>query len=189
MNIGSASALSGVSAKMIRYYEAIGLIRSAARRENSYRDYSERDIHELRFIGRARALGFSIEAIGRLLALWRDGSRPSHEVRAIAAEHIATLEARIADLQAMAGVLKGLVRTCRGDHRPDCPILADLSSSGPRQRRAPSKTGPKAFSCESPSRTRAGGETGSPRENAMTQKHAGAQRFNQVEKRPRVVRL
>ena len=126
MNIGAAAAASGVNAKMIRYYEAIGLLPPPARHENSYRDYGEIELHELRFIKRARKLGFSISEIGVLLALWRDKDRPSREVRRIANSHLADLEARIAEMQAMAAALRKLVRACHGDDRPDCPILDDL---------------------------------------------------------------
>src|SRR6516162_8093773 len=105
MRIGAASAASGVNAKMIRHYEAIGLLRPAERRDNAYREYGERDIHELHFIRRARRLGFSIAEIGALLALWRDRARPSREVRRIAAAHICELETRVADMQAMAKTL------------------------------------------------------------------------------------
>jgi MerR family transcriptional regulator, copper efflux regulator len=128
VNIGAAAAGSGVNAKMIRHYEAIGLLRPAQRRENAYRDYSERDLHELRFIARARRLGFSIAEIGALLALWRDRGRPSREVKRIAEAHIGDLQSRIAEMQAMAGTLAKLVSACHGDERPDCPILDDLAS-------------------------------------------------------------
>ncbi len=127
MNIGAAAAASGVTAKMIRHYEAIGLLRPAQRRANDYRDYGERDVHELKFIRRARRLGFSMEEIGALLALWRDRGRPSREVRLIAEAHVGELEARIADMQAMAKTLRELVHKCHGDDRPDCPILDDLA--------------------------------------------------------------
>jgi MerR family copper efflux transcriptional regulator len=127
MNIGAAAAASGVNAKMIRYYESIGLLRPASRRDNSYRQYGPKDIHELRFIGRARNLGFSIEEIGALLSLWRDQDRSSREVRRIAAGHLSSLEARIAELQDMAGTLRRLVHACHGDERPDCPILDGLA--------------------------------------------------------------
>src|ERR1700683_357573 len=109
MNIGAAAAASGVNAKMIRHYEAIGLLRRAERRANDYRDYGERDLHELRFIRRARRLGFSIPEIGELLALWRDRGRPSREVKRIAEAHIDELEQRIAEMQAMAKTLGSLV--------------------------------------------------------------------------------
>ena len=127
MKIGAAAAASGVTAKMIRHYEAIGLLRPAERRGNAYRDYGERDIHELRFIRRARRLGFSIAEIGALLTLWRDRARPSREVKRIAEAHIGDLEARVADMQAMAKTLGKLVAACYGDDRPDCPILDDLA--------------------------------------------------------------
>ena len=130
MKIGAAAAASGVTAKMIRHYEAIGLLRPAERRGNLYRDYGERDIHELKFIRRARRLGFSIAEIGALLTLWRDRARPSREVKRIAEAHIGELEARVTDMQAMAKTLRELVASCHGDDRPDCPILDDLALGG-----------------------------------------------------------
>jgi len=126
MKIGQAAELSGVSAKMIRYYESIGLLAKAARRDNSYRDFDERDIHDLRFIKRARSLGFAVEEIERLLALWRDTSGSSRQVKEITSKHIADLEGRIAELQAMVSALKHLSANCHGDDRPSCPILEDL---------------------------------------------------------------
>ena len=129
MNIGRASSASGVTAKMIRHYESIGLLPPAERRANAYRDYGEREVHELRFIKRARRLGFSTPEIASLLALWRDRGRPSREVRNIAERHVAELEARIAEMQAMAGTLRALVHACHGDDRPDCPILDDLGEA------------------------------------------------------------
>jgi Cu(I)-responsive transcriptional regulator len=128
MNIGIAASRSGVSAKMIRHYEAIGLLRPAARRENSYRDYGERDVHDLRFIRRARKLGFSIDEIGALLGLWRDKNRSSSEVRRIAMAHVAGLEKRAAEIQAMVATLRALIDACPGDATPDCPILMDLET-------------------------------------------------------------
>lgn len=125
MNIGEAAHASGVSAKMIRYYESIGLVPRAARSDAGYRRYGEGDVHALRFVRRARDLGFSIEEIGRLLALWRDGG-PSAEVKAIALAHIAEMERKIAALQSMADTLRDLAEHCRGDDRPHCPIIADL---------------------------------------------------------------
>ena len=130
MNIGAAAAASGVTPKMIRHYEAIGLLRPAARRPNDYRDYGEREVHELRFIRRARRLGFSMDEIGALLALWRDRERPSREVRRIAEAHVGELEARIAEMQAIAKTLRQLMHQCHGDDRPDCPILDDLALGG-----------------------------------------------------------
>ena len=132
MNIGAAAAASGVTPKMIRHYEAIGLLRPAARLDNAYRDYGARDIHELRFIGRARRLGFPIAEIGELLALWRDRGRSSREVKRIAEAHIGDLESRIAEMQAMAATLGTLAAACHGDDRPDCPILDDLALGGAR---------------------------------------------------------
>jgi Cu(I)-responsive transcriptional regulator len=129
MNIGAASAASGVSAKMIRHYEAIGLLRPAVRRDNSYRDYGTPDVHELQFIGRARKLGFSIREISDLLALWRDKQRPSREVHQIATAHLEELESRAAEIQVMASTLRKLVHGCHGDDRPDCPILDDLGGA------------------------------------------------------------
>lgn len=129
MNIGEASAASGVSSKMIRYYESIGLLAPPPRRDNRYRDYGGLEIHELRFIGRARALGFSIKDIGALLSLWRDRTRPSKEVRDVAEGHLAELDARIAHLQGMAAALRYLIGACRGDSRPECPILDELGGS------------------------------------------------------------
>jgi MerR family transcriptional regulator, copper efflux regulator len=126
MNIGAAASASGVSAKMIRHYEAIGLLRPAPRRDNSYRDYGLREVHELRFIRRARRLGFSTQEIKALLALWRDDRRPSRDVREIAKTHLDDLDARIVEMQAMAAALRRLVSACHGDDRPTCPILDDL---------------------------------------------------------------
>jgi MerR family copper efflux transcriptional regulator len=129
VNIGQASKVTGVSAKMIRYYEGVGLIPRAGRTGSNYRDFSDRDINELRFVRRARTLGFSVEEIGRLLELWRDRGRPSREVKAIAQQHVADLDARIAEMQAMADTLRHLANACAGDDRPDCPILKDLEAS------------------------------------------------------------
>lgn len=131
MNIGQASRASGVSAKMIRYYESVGLIRPADRTESNYRDFGEREVNELRFVRRARSLGFSVDEIQLLLSLWRDRDRPSREVKAVAEQHIAALDQRIAEMQTMAGTLRDLARCCAGDDRPDCPILADLSAGPP----------------------------------------------------------
>jgi MerR family copper efflux transcriptional regulator len=130
MNIGQAAAASGVSAKMIRYYEAIGLIQPADRKQSNYRDFAEREVNELRFLRRARGLGFSVEEIGKLLELWRNRGRPSREVKAIALRHVADLDARIVEMQAMADTLRHLAHACAGDDRPDCPILGDLGRAG-----------------------------------------------------------
>jgi Cu(I)-responsive transcriptional regulator len=112
---------------MIRYYEQIGLIRPASRTDSNYRSFNDRDVNDLRFIKRARSLGFSVDEITNLLSLWRDRVRPSREVKAIADGHIADLEARIAEMQAMTDTLKSLSQGCVGDERPECPILLDLA--------------------------------------------------------------
>jgi MerR family gold-responsive transcriptional activator of gol and ges genes len=127
MKIGEAAIRSGVSAKMIRYYESVGLLAPVARQGNSYRDYDGRDVHELRFIGKARALGFSTADIAALLSLWRDKTRASADVHAIAGAHLKRLERQISELQSMAGALRGLMDCCHNDARPDCPILNELS--------------------------------------------------------------
>jgi Cu(I)-responsive transcriptional regulator len=127
MNIGQASEASGVSAKMIRYYEEIGLIRPAARTGNNYRVYGEAEVHVLRFIKRARSLGFSLEETETLLKLWQDKSRESAAVRRVAMAHIGDLERRIAEMQGMVKMLKHLAHCCGGNERPDCPILDDLA--------------------------------------------------------------
>ena len=129
MNIGQAAKATGVSAKMIRYYESVGLIRPADRTQSNYRDFSDRDVNELRFIRRARILGFSVGEIERLLELWRDRGRSSREVKAIAQRHVEDLDARIAEMQAMADTLRHLAHACAGDDGPDCPILTDLESA------------------------------------------------------------
>ncbi|QDO96970.1 Cu(I)-responsive transcriptional regulator [Ferrovibrio terrae] len=131
MNIGQASNHSGVSAKMIRYYESIGLMPEAGRTQAGYRVYSERDVHLLRFVRRSRDLGFALEDIRMLLGLWQDDERPSAAVKDIAMKHIDELTRKIAELQAMKRSLQHLAEACHGDDRPDCPILDDLS--GPIQ--------------------------------------------------------
>jgi Cu(I)-responsive transcriptional regulator len=130
-NIGEAAALTGVSAKMIRHYEATGLIPPANRTFANYRLYSDADVHRLRFIQRARNLGFSMAHIGQLLGLWSNPERSSAEVKRLAQAHADDLSARIAELQAMQRTLQDLARRCQGNDRPDCPILDDLSSPGP----------------------------------------------------------
>lgn len=127
MNIGQAAKLSGVSAKMIRYYEQIGLIPKVIRSDAGYRHYSSPDVHSLRFIRRARDLGFSVEQISELLVLWRDRDRASADVKAMALAHVAGLKAKIDELQTMVQMLEHLADHCHGNDRPDCPILADLA--------------------------------------------------------------
>jgi MerR family transcriptional regulator, copper efflux regulator len=126
MNIGEAAKASGLPAKTIRYYEDIGLVRSD-RRDNNYRDYSGNALHNLRFLRRARALGFSIDDCRRLLSLYADKRRASADVKRLAAAHIDEIDAKISELKAMRKTLSTLVRACHGDHRPDCPILQDLA--------------------------------------------------------------
>ena len=126
MNIGQAAKATGISAKMIRYYEDSGLIGPVARSESGYRVYGPRDIHTLGFIKRSRDMGFSVERIGELLALWRDRSRHSADVKRMALEHVAVLRRRIAELQDMLQTVQALADCCAGDERPDCPILAGI---------------------------------------------------------------
>lgn len=129
MNIGQAAKESGISAKMIRYYESIGLIGPATRTDSGYRVYSDHDVHTLRFVRRARDLGFSVEQMNELLALWQDRSRASADVKRIALEHIEELERKAEALREMAATLKHLAQHCHGDERPDCPILENLGCS------------------------------------------------------------
>ena len=129
LNIGEAEKASGVSAKMIRHYESIGLIGKAARTDAGYRVYADRDIHVLRFVRQARNLGFSIRQIGELLALWNDRRRPSSKVKQLALAHIEELNTRIVEMQAMKSTLEKLAQHCHGDDRPDCPILQGLEGS------------------------------------------------------------
>jgi MerR family transcriptional regulator, copper efflux regulator len=142
VNIGQAASASGVSAKMIRYYESVGLIPPSARRESGYRDYGAADVHRLTFIRRARDLGFSMERIRDLLRLWSDRGRSSAEVKAIALEHVAELEERARELNEMAGALKHLASACGGDRRPDCPIIKGLEGRIPIALHARHEPGP-----------------------------------------------
>ena len=129
MNIGHASKESGVTAKMIRYYEDIGLIEKAVRTPSGYRSYRPCDVHTLRFIKRARNLGFSLEETETLLKLWQDKERTSAAVKEVATAHIGDLERRIAEMQGMVRTLKHLAHCCGGDDRPNCPILDDLAGA------------------------------------------------------------
>ncbi|TDI56652.1 MAG: Cu(I)-responsive transcriptional regulator [Alphaproteobacteria bacterium] len=126
MNIGQAALASGLPAKTIRYYEEIGLV-EPARRGNGYRAYSGAHLHNLRFLARARSLGFSIQECRRLLSLYDDGNRASADVKLLAQAHIASIEEKITQLEGMKATLTGLVAACHGDDRPDCPILDDLA--------------------------------------------------------------
>ena len=131
MTIGEAAAASGMKAKMIRYYESIGLVRQVQRTEAGYRLYSEADVDTLRFIHRARGFGLPIERIRLLVGLWQDGTRASRDVKRIALHHVAELRAEIARMAAMADALQQLADDCQGDHRPECPILRDLEGLVP----------------------------------------------------------
>lgn len=129
MNIGRVSLASGVSQRMIRHYEKIGLIGPASRRDSGYRDYGERDLHTLRFIGRARDVGFPIEEIRQLLALWNDRDRSSADVKALALARAAELKRKARELNEMRRALEDLASRCHGDDRPDCPILGGLETT------------------------------------------------------------
>jgi len=128
LNIGDAARVSGVTAKMIRHYESIGLVKEPRRTEAGYRLYSEQDVRVLQFIHRGRALGFSLDQIRDLLALWEDKHRASADVRALAQAHIAELNRKIAEMEAMRRTLESLATSCHGDARSDCPILDDLAA-------------------------------------------------------------
>ncbi len=147
MNIGEAAAASGVSAKMIRYYESIGLIANVARTDAGYRVYSDSDVHTLRFIRRARNLGFSVDQMTDLLALWSDRSRASADVKRIAMEHVAELERKMRELRDMSKTLRHLAEHCHGDDRPQCPIIESLSN------------GFQASIIKSPKRSKLSGDT------------------------------
>jgi MerR family transcriptional regulator, copper efflux regulator len=146
MTIGRAAQRSGVPPKTIRYYESVGLVSPAARGENGYRAYGDKEVEVLRFINRARRLGFSLSEVEQLLALYRDRNRPSRKVKRLALQHIDDLDRKIAELKTIKKALRHLAEKCRGDERPDCPILDDLGSvnSAPvtvstRRRRIPSR--------------------------------------------------
>jgi MerR family copper efflux transcriptional regulator len=132
MRIAYAARLSGVSAKLIRYYESIGLLSPAGRGANGYRVFDERSVHELRFIKRARTLGFAMKQIGELLRLWRDTKRPSRKVRVLAERHRQAITARMEAHRTIIDVLSRLVDACKGDDRPDCPILDELGTGSAR---------------------------------------------------------
>jgi len=135
VNISEAAERSGVSAKMIRYYESVGLLPAAARKSNGYRDYGDNDVAVLQFIRRTRDLGFSLDEVGALLALWRDRKRPSRQVKRLADAHITDLERRMKEMRTVVRTLRQLSQHCHGDERSDCPILDDLAA--PRATRRP----------------------------------------------------
>jgi Cu(I)-responsive transcriptional regulator len=137
MNIGEAAKLSGVSAKMVRHYESLGLLPAVARTDSGYRQYGEREVHTLRFIRRARDLGFSMLEIAELLKLWQNQRRSSANVKKIAQQHLAQLDAKMAEMAAMRKTLQHLVHCCSGDDRPDCPILEELAEGHEGAVRAP----------------------------------------------------
>ena len=142
MNIGDAAKASGVSAKMIRHYESVGLFPEALRTESGYRQYGEKELSTLRFIRHSRDLGFSIEQIRELLGLWQNRRRPSRQVKALAQAHIQELEEKLQELQAMKATLEHLVHCCHGDDRPDCPIIDTLAQPSATEARAnPPKSG------------------------------------------------
>lgn len=144
MNIGRLAELTGVSAKMIRHYEAIGLTPKASRTMSGYRMYTDNDVHTVRFVRQARDLGFSTRQIAGLLSLWRDRRRPSSKVKVMAQEQIRDLEQRLLQMQSIKATLEHLVHCCRGDDRPECPILDALATSSANQessRRPPSRPG------------------------------------------------
>lgn len=143
MNIGKAAGASGVSAKMIRYYESIGLIPEASRTQSGYRDYSMSDVQILSFIRRARDLGFSVAQMGELVTLWQNRSRTSADVKRIALEHVEELDRKAHELQEMSQALKHLAENCQGNARPDCPILSSLAKSEEPESRRESE--PKRF--------------------------------------------
>jgi Cu(I)-responsive transcriptional regulator len=127
-NVGEAARLSNVSARMVRHYEALGLLPAVARTDAGYRQYTEREVHTLRFIRRARDLGFDMAEIAELLRLWQNPRRPSANVKRVALAHLTALDAKLAEMQAMRRTLQHLVDCCGGDERPDCPILDELAS-------------------------------------------------------------
>ncbi len=131
MNIGEAAKASGVSAKMIRHYESVGLFPEALRTESGYRQYTDKEVGTLRFVRQSRDLGFSIEQIRELLGLWQNRKRPSRQVRALAQAHIEELDAKLKELQSMKATLEHLVLCCHGDDRPDCPIIDSLAQDAP----------------------------------------------------------
>ena len=136
LSIGEAARLAGISPKMVRHYEAIGLLPAAGRTGSGLRRFSAAQVHTLRFIARARSLGFSLRDVARLLSLWHDGSRSNAEVRHLADGHLADLARKARELQGMAAALEALVEACAGDGRPECPILNDLSDVQPPARTA-----------------------------------------------------
>lgn len=145
MNIGQVAEASGVSAKMIRYYERTGLIPEARRSDNGYRVYSDADIQRLRFIRRSRNLGFTVEQMRELLALWSDRSRASADVKAFALGHVDALKQKRAEIDSMIATLETLAEHCHGDDRPDCPIIAGLAEDHREGGERPAKIAQRRF--------------------------------------------
>ena len=129
MRIGEAAKRSGMATRTIRFYEEAGLVEPAMRRESGYREFGDDDVRRLRFIHRARNLGFSIDEVGRLLSLWSDRKRASAQVKQLALEHVARVEAKMAELRSMRDAILHLAERCHGDDRPECPILDELAGS------------------------------------------------------------
>lgn len=144
MNISVIAKALGMNAKAIRHYESLGIIPKAERSEAGYRVYSEKDLHILRFVKHARGLGFSLPEIKKLLGLWKNKSRQSAEVKSISARHIAALEAKIRELEAMKAALEQLAKNCHGDQRPDCPILDGLGTAVPAEENSSKLQRPRA---------------------------------------------
>lgn len=130
-NIGEAARRSDVSAKMVRHYESLSLLPSVNRTDSGYRQYTDKEVHTLRFIKRSRDLGFSMAEIADLLKLWQNRRRSSSDVRRIATKHVDDLNKRMAEMEAMKHTLEHLIHCCQGDHRPDCPILDELGKASP----------------------------------------------------------
>lgn len=145
MNIGEASKATGISVKMLRYYEEIGLVRPALRAYSGYRVYSDKNIATLRFVRRARDLGFQVKQIASLLDLWQNGSRASADVKSLATAHVQELEQRRRELDEMIATLEHLAHNCHGDHRPDCPILTSLSADEQASRSSKQKAPRRSF--------------------------------------------
>lgn len=172
MNIGEAAEAAGVSAKMIRHYEQIGLVPAAARTDSGYRQYTERDVSVLRFIRQSRRLGFSIEQIADLLGLWSDSHRASRSVKAVAQQHVADLEQKMREIAEMKQALERLVASCHGDDQPHCAILAELAVQSPAAPE-PGSIEPSALRKSAAARKPAGTKSSRSAPSAPAASHAG----------------